>query len=59
MTRAAYIKDYPRPQFVREDWMNLNAQASGIGIEEFHPQVWYSKSVHIPKQKEENRVIRC
>lgn len=32
-------------------------QASGIGIEEFHPQVWYGKSVHIPKEAEGKRVI--
>lgn len=24
MTTKSYIKDYPRPQFVRQDWLNLN-----------------------------------
>ncbi|WP_123043355.1 glycoside hydrolase family 2 protein [Cohnella candidum] len=28
MTTAAYIKDYPRPQFVRENWLNLNGEWS-------------------------------
>src|SRR5690606_28958699 len=88
----AYIKDYPRPQFIRNDWLNLNGEwsfrfdddnagekekwqetfqgthkitvpysyetpASGIGLEEFHPQVWYNKAVHIPKDSEGKRVI--
>ncbi|TJY42321.1 glycoside hydrolase family 2 [Cohnella pontilimi] len=92
MTTAAYIKDYPRPQFVRENWLNLNGEwdfrfddlnagemekwqekfegthkitvpytyetkASGIGIEEFHSQVWYGKTVHIPKDAAGKRVI--
>ncbi|MEC0240251.1 glycoside hydrolase family 2 TIM barrel-domain containing protein [Paenibacillus dokdonensis] len=92
MTTKAYTKDYPRPQFVRENWLNLNGewsfrfddrnqgetekwqekfdgthtitvpfsyetQASGIGIEEFHPQVWYRKSVHIPKEADGKRTI--
>ncbi|WP_169082501.1 glycoside hydrolase family 2 protein [Paenibacillus sp. PL91] len=92
MTTKAYIKDYPRPQFVRDNWLCLNGEwsfrfddrnvgekekwqekfeethkinvpftyetkASGIGIEEFHPQVWYNKAVHIPKESEGKRVI--
>lgn len=28
MTTKMYIKDYPRPQFVRSEWMNLNGQWS-------------------------------
>lgn len=92
MTTRAYTKDYPRPQFVREQWLNLNGpwdfrfdddnigerenwpnrfsgthtinvpftyetKASGIGIEAFHPQVWYGKTVHIPKEAEGKRAI--
>lgn len=92
MTTKGYIKDYPRPQFVRHNWTNLNGewdfrfdddnigeaegwqtqlaashkikvpftyetQASGIGMEEFHPQVWYSKRVLIPQEAEGQRVI--
>ncbi|RIX51167.1 glycoside hydrolase family 2 [Paenibacillus nanensis] len=92
MTTKAYIKDYPRPQFVRDNWLSLNGEwsfrfddakageqekwyekfeethkinvpftyetkASGIGIEEFHPQVWYNKTVAVPKETEGKRVI--
>jgi len=92
MTTRSYIKDYPRPQFVRGDWMSLNGtwdfrfddhnageqerwqetfaethkinvpftyetRLSGIGIEEFHPYVWYNKKVHIPKEAGGKRVI--
>lgn len=92
MTTRAYTKDYPRPQFVREQWLNLNGpwdfrfdddnigeredwpnrfsgthtinvpftyetKASGIGIEAFHPQVWYGKTVHIPKEAEGKRTV--
>lgn len=92
MTTASYIKDYPRPQFVRSQWLNLNGEwdfrfdddnagelekwqenfegthainvpftyetkASGIGIEDFHPQVWYSRTVSIPKEEAGKRVI--
>lgn len=92
MTTRAYIKDYPRPQFVRMEWQSLNGgwgfrfddlnagetekwqeelkpthtitvpytyetQASGIGIEEFHPRVWYSKQVSIPEEAAGKRVI--
>ena len=28
MTTKAYIKDYPRPQFVRDNWLNLNGEWS-------------------------------
>lgn len=92
MTTKGYIKDYPRPQFVRNEWMNLNGEwdfrfddqnvgeaekwqeqlagthkikvpftyeteASGIGLEDFHARVWYSKSVPIPKEAAGKRVI--
>lgn len=92
MTTRGYIKDHPRPQFVRGDWMSLNGvwdfrfddhnageqerwqetfvethkinvpftyetRLSGIGIEEYHPYVWYNKKVHIPKEAGEKRVI--
>ncbi|WP_090109730.1 glycoside hydrolase family 2 protein [Cohnella sp. OV330] len=92
MTTKSYIKDYPRPQFVRDSWLNLNGrwsfrfddenagerlrwqekfegthsinvpftyetQASGIGEEAFHPYVWYSRSVSIPKEAEGKRVL--
>ncbi|WP_059045761.1 glycoside hydrolase family 2 protein [Paenibacillus rubinfantis] len=92
MTTKGYIKDYPRPQFVRNEWMNLNGEwdfrfddqnvgetekwqeqlagthkikvpftyetkASGIGVEEFHTRVWYSRRVAIPKEAEGKRVI--
>ncbi|ANS73873.1 glycoside hydrolase family 2 [Paenibacillus yonginensis] len=92
MTTKGYIKDYPRPQFVRNEWMNLNGEwdfrfddqnvgeiekwheqltgthkikvpftyeteASGIGLEEFHERVWYSRSVPIPKEAAGKRVI--
>lgn len=26
MTTQFYNKDYPRPQFVRKDWLNLNGE---------------------------------
>ncbi|BCG57143.1 glycoside hydrolase family 2 protein [Paenibacillus sp. URB8-2] len=92
MTTRAYRKDYPRPQFVREHWLNLNGEwdfrfddnntgelqkwpeqfagtrkitvpftyetpSSGIGEEVFHPRVWYSTSVPIPKEAEGKQVI--
>lgn len=92
MTTRAYTKDYPRPQFVRDSWLNLNGpwsfrfddadagesekwqenfegthtihvpftyetQASGIGIEEFHPRVWYGRTLHVPKEAEGKRAI--
>ncbi|NQX48014.1 glycoside hydrolase family 2 [Paenibacillus tritici] len=92
MTTKAYIKDYPRPQFVRGGWQTLNGewgfrfddqntgehgkwqeqlnathtitvpytyetQASGIGIQEFHPRVWYNKAVLIPGEASGKRVI--
>jgi len=92
MTTVSYIKDYPRPQFVRSEWLNLNGEwdfrfdddnagelekwqenfagthtinvpftyetkASGIGIEDFHPQVWYSRIVAIPKEEAGKRVL--
>lgn len=89
MTTRGYIKDYPRPQFVRGDWMSLNGvwdfrfddhnageqerwqetfvethkinvpftyetRLSGIGIEEFHPYVWYNKRYISRKKPGEN-----
>ncbi|MFC4597501.1 glycoside hydrolase family 2 protein [Cohnella hongkongensis] len=92
MTTKAYIKDYPRPQFVRENWLNLNGEwsfrfddlnvgeaekwqetfegthkitvpftyetkASGIGLEEFHPRVWYDRAVAVPREAEGKRAI--
>lgn len=91
MTTLSYIKDYPRPQFVRNQWMNLNGewdfrfddenrgeeegwpnglqadrrirvpftyetQASGIGEEAFHPQVWYERTVDVPADVSGQRV---
>ncbi|GJM81229.1 hypothetical protein HMSSN139_37250 [Paenibacillus sp. HMSSN-139] len=32
-------------------------EASGIGLEDFHARVWYSKSVPIPKEAAGKRVI--
>lgn len=92
MTTKAYIKDYPRPQFVRKQWLDLNGEwdfcfddegvgekeqwfdqfpegqkiivpftyetkASGIGIETFHPLVWYRRSVVIPQEAAAKRTI--
>ncbi|MBB6634649.1 glycoside hydrolase family 2 protein [Cohnella thailandensis] len=92
MTTESYIKDYPRPQFVRDNWLNLNGKwdfrfddgnagerekwqekfegtheinvpftyetsASGIGIEEFHPYVWYRKTISVPKEAEGKRAV--
>lgn len=92
MTTKAYTKDYPRPQFVRKEWTNLNGEwnfrfddtnngeeegwpetfaathqiqvpftyetrMSGIGIEEFHPYVWYDKMVPIKAESAGKRVI--
>lgn len=91
MTTKFYNKDYPRPQFVRNEWVDLNGewdfsfddnqageseqwyvqkqfpagtkikvpftyetQASGIGIETFHPLVWYRRSVQIPRKQKES-----
>ncbi|MEC0372289.1 glycoside hydrolase family 2 protein [Paenibacillus chibensis] len=92
MTTKAYTKDYPRPQFVRKEWTNLNGEwnfrfddmnkgeeegwpetfaathqiqvpftyetrMSGIGVEEFHPYVWYDKMVPIKAESAGKRVI--
>jgi beta-galactosidase/beta-glucuronidase len=92
MTTKSYIKDYPRPQLVRGDWLNLNGEwdfrfddanvgekekwqetfeathritvpftyetkASGIGIEAFHPQVWYSRMIAVPAEAAGKRAI--
>jgi beta-galactosidase/beta-glucuronidase len=92
MTTQMYMKDYPRPQFVREEWLSLNGEwdfrfddenrgeieqwyaqlsadmkitvpfsyetkASGIGEEAFHPFVWYQRTLEVPKEKADRRVI--
>ncbi|KGE19055.1 glycoside hydrolase family 2 protein [Paenibacillus wynnii] len=92
MVTQAYRKDYPRPQFVREEWLDLNGEwdfsfddenageaerwhmhfpagqkirvpftyetkASGIGVQEFHPRVWYRKSLAIPQEAAGKRAI--
>ncbi|WP_426452695.1 glycoside hydrolase family 2 protein [Paenibacillus sp. S-38] len=92
MATQKYIKDYPRPQFVRENWMNLNGewdfsfddanagerenwqerfpagrkitvpftyetQASGIGEETFHPNVWYRRTLDIPADAAGKRTL--
>ncbi|KRF10039.1 glycoside hydrolase family 2 [Paenibacillus sp. Soil766] len=92
MSTKMYIKDYPRPQFVRESWNSLNGEwefrfddgnvgekekwyeefdgdlkimvpftyetkASGIGEEAFHPQIWYQRSLEVPKEQESKRII--
>ncbi|OCA83407.1 glycoside hydrolase family 2 [Pradoshia sp. D12] len=84
--------EYPRPQFERADWMNLNGEwnfkfdrenigekeewykeskfdkkiivpftyetkASGIGEEKFCPNVWYQKTIIIPKEYENKNII--
>lgn len=85
-------KEYPRPHFEREDWLNLNGEwnfqfdrenkgekekwymesdfdkkimvpytyetkASGIGEEEFCPYVWYQKTITIPSEYENKKII--
>src|SRR5699024_9051032 len=84
--------EYPRPQFERSSWMNLNGEwdftfddhnegehdawyeeptfdqtinvpfsyetkASGIGIETFHPYVWYHRTFNIPIDEKGKRTI--
>lgn len=84
--------EYPRPQFVRSDWMNLNgewnfafddknegiqnhwyknhtfdqkiivpfayqSELSGVGNPEFHDVVWYERSVELPDDWKEKRLI--
>lgn len=85
-------REYPRPQFERSEWLNLNGEwnftfdrenkgekekwykgvdferniivpftyetsASGIGEEEFCPNIWYQKSVVIPSEYENKEVV--
>lgn len=86
-------KEYPRPQFERTEWINLNGEwnfkfdlknkgekekwyinkevfdekiivpftyetkASGIGKEEFCPNVWYQKTLTIPTEFEEKNIV--
>ncbi|MNO20674.1 Beta-glucuronidase [compost metagenome] len=95
MTTAAtkfYMKNYPRPQFVRSHWLDLNGewdfsfdddeagvaerfmdhfpaaqkinvpftyetQASGIGEEKFHAQIWYRRKVTLSPEAEGKRTI--
>jgi len=94
MTTKSYSKNYPRPQFVRKEWLDLNGewdfsfdddqigesehwydpdqfpeglkiqvpftyetQASGIGIETFHPRVWYRRNVLVPQEASGKRTI--
>ncbi|WP_138495273.1 glycoside hydrolase family 2 protein [Paenibacillus pinistramenti] len=92
MTTKSYIKNYPRPQFVRQLWVDLNGewdfsfdderagdaaqwmiqfpegrtinvpftyetQASGIGEEKLHPQVWYRRRITLPPGAEGKRTI--
>ncbi|CAH0121582.1 Beta-glucuronidase [Paenibacillus sp. CECT 9249] len=87
-----HIKNYPRPQFVREGWLELNGEwnfrfddanvgeaekwyesfsaerkilvpftyeteASGIGEESFHPNVWYQRTAAIPAEYSGKRAI--
>lgn len=89
---SSYRPDYPRPQFVREHWVNLNGEwdfrfddgnlgeqqgwpqaihgdrkirvpfnyetkASGIGESEFHPYVWYQRTITIPADQKGKRVV--
>ncbi|AMM20670.1 beta-galactosidase [Frondihabitans sp. PAMC 28766] len=85
--------DYPRPQFTRERWLNLNGQwgfefdpgdsglergllqgdrelqrqitvpfapeseLSGIGDVDFHPAVWYRRSVTVPADWADDRIL--
>ncbi|KYG27708.1 glycoside hydrolase family 2 protein [Alkalihalobacillus trypoxylicola] len=85
--------EYPRPQFVRKEWINLNgkwnfeyddsnqgmehhwfdgtqdftknitvpfsyqSELSGIGETEFHDLVWYKRTVDLPQQWEDKRMV--
>lgn len=84
--------EYPRPQFKRKEWVNLNGEwefqfddanlgekeswfsnrplaqkinvpftyeceASGIGIQEFHPNLWYKRNFSLPKSLNGKRAI--
>ncbi|WP_228275634.1 glycoside hydrolase family 2 protein, partial [Gracilibacillus oryzae] len=84
--------EYPRPQFQRQSWINLNGtwkfsfddenigekgdwhyqpafskeiqvpftyetEASGIGEETFHPNVWYQRTFDIPKEEVGKRAL--
>ncbi|WP_059102585.1 glycoside hydrolase family 2 protein [Shouchella shacheensis] len=92
MTTSVRLNEYPRPQYVRESWMNLNGKwafdfddgdfgeeeewgkapqltkqinvpftyetkASGIGVEEFHPIVWYQRAFDVPKEEAGKNVL--
>lgn len=55
MTTKGYIKDYPRPQFVREKWMNLNGEWDfrfddyNVGeIEKWQEQLAGSHKITVP-----------
>lgn len=84
--------EYPNPQFMRKEWMNLNGEwefqfddtnsgekekwyadstfpmkinvpftyeceASGIGEEVFHPNVWYKRKMTIPHNKGKRAIL--
>ncbi|GAB2961843.1 glycoside hydrolase family 2 [Streptomyces pseudoechinosporeus] len=83
--------EYPRPSFVRADWLNLNgtwqfdfdpgdsglerglphqelsgeilvpfcpeSELSGIGDTDFHPAVWYQRTVRVPASWAGRRVL--
>ncbi len=92
MTTKSYIPNYPRPQFVRKEWLDLDGEwnfsfddadrgeaeawyaafpearkitvpftyetaASGIGIQEFHPNVWYERTLELPAENAGKRAI--
>ncbi|OPH59656.1 glycoside hydrolase family 2 [Paenibacillus ferrarius] len=92
MTSHVYIPNYPRPQFVRKAWTDLNGTwnfhfddanegvaekwfeklpstrtitvpftyetaASGINEPEFHPYVWYERTITIPAEQQNKRII--
>ncbi|MBQ4898687.1 glycoside hydrolase family 2 [Paenibacillus sp. Marseille-P2973] len=55
MTTKGYIKDYPRPQFVRDKWMNLNGEwdfrfdDDNVGeIEKWQEQLAGSHKITVP-----------
>ncbi|WNF00404.1 glycoside hydrolase family 2 TIM barrel-domain containing protein [Streptomyces luomodiensis] len=91
VSNAVPRPEYPRPSFVREEWLNLNgtwqfafdpgdsglerglvhqelsgrilvpfcpeSELSGIGDTDFHPAVWYRRTVHIPADWSGRRVL--
>ncbi|MEU5928027.1 sugar-binding domain-containing protein [Streptomyces antimycoticus] len=91
VSNAVPRPEYPRPSFVRENWLNLNgawqftfdpgdsglerglvhqeldgrilvpfcpeSELSGIGDTDFHPAVWYRRTVRIPADWAGRRVL--